>query len=335
MGITVNTSTQQITANVGETKIDVSVGGGVGPTGSQGSSGTVSVSAPITNAGTSTAAVIGLSVGDGLTVSGGSIVLPIATANDRGGVRIGSGVSIDVNGVISVSTNYAAASHSHAISDVTGLQAALDGKAASSHTHGNITSDGKIGTASGRIVVTTSGGSLAAATTIGAGSVVTESGTLLSAINQLVADVAAYGLPYIIDVNGVMRPLTHAHAPADVTFASTDRLIGRSSAGAGAGQEIVCTAAGRSILALSLGTAGQVLKVNAGATGVEWGLADSDVRSDTVSSTTYTGRAAPGSATSATVWKIRRTIYTSAGAVSSTATATNVRWNDRLTASYS
>lgn len=60
-----------------------------------------------------------------------------------------------------------------------------------------------------------------------------------------------------------------------------------------------------------------------------------DVRTDTVSSTAYTGRAVSGSATSASVWKIRRTVYSSAGAVSSTATATNVKWDDRLTASYS
>ena len=58
-------------------------------------------------------------------------------------------------------------------------------------------------------------------------------------------------------------------------------------------------------------------------------------RSDTVGSTAYTGRAAPGSATSASVWTIRRTILTSAGAISATATATNVRWDDRLTATYS
>lgn len=60
-----------------------------------------------------------------------------------------------------------------------------------------------------------------------------------------------------------------------------------------------------------------------------------DVRSDTVSSTSYIGRAVAGSATSASVWTIRRTVLTSAGAVSSTTTATNVKWDDRLTASYS
>jgi hypothetical protein len=59
------------------------------------------------------------------------------------------------------------------------------------------------------------------------------------------------------------------------------------------------------------------------------------VRSDVVSSTAYTGRAVSGSATSASVWTIRRTVYTSAGSVSTTATASNVKWDDRLTATYS
>ena len=102
---------------------------------------------------------------------------------------------------------------------------------------------------------------------------------------------------------------------------------------------VVVTGANGAVGTLAQGTAGQVLKVNSTATGVEWGTAGAaaavDVRSDTVGATTYTGRAAAGSATSASVWKIRRTVLTSAGAVSSTATATNVAWNDRLTASYS
>lgn len=58
-------------------------------------------------------------------------------------------------------------------------------------------------------------------------------------------------------------------------------------------------------------------------------------RSDVVGDTNYIGRAAFGSATSASVWAIRKTVYTSAGAVSSTTTVTNVKWDDRLTATYS
>lgn len=60
-----------------------------------------------------------------------------------GGTLTGSltAPSIAVTGSIteggtSLSSKYAAKSHSHAVSDVTGLQSALDGKAASSHTHG-------------------------------------------------------------------------------------------------------------------------------------------------------------------------------------------------------
>jgi hypothetical protein len=50
-----------------------------------------------------------------------------------------------------------------AVSQVTGLQTALDGKAATSHSHGNITSAGAIGTASGRMVMTSTSGVLVAA----------------------------------------------------------------------------------------------------------------------------------------------------------------------------
>ena len=60
-----------------------------------------------------------------------------------GGTLTGSltAPSIAVTGSIteggtSLSSKYAAKSHSHAMSDVTGLQSALNGKAASSHTHG-------------------------------------------------------------------------------------------------------------------------------------------------------------------------------------------------------
>ena len=60
--------------------------------------------------------------------SGSDYSLPTASASVLGGVRIGSGVSIDGSGVISVSTNYAAASHTHvasAISDSTTAGRAL------------------------------------------------------------------------------------------------------------------------------------------------------------------------------------------------------------------
>ena len=64
------------------------------------------------------------------------------------------------------------------------------------------------------------------------------------------------------------------------------------------------------------------------------GAAARTVLSDTVSSTTYIGWATSGSATSASVWKIWKTVYTSAGAISSNLSATNVAWDNRYTATY-
>jgi hypothetical protein len=57
--------------------------------------------------------------------------------------------------------------------------------------------------------------------------------------------------------------------------------------------------------------------------------------SDTVSNVSYLGLAPAGSATSASAWRIKRTAIAAGGTVSSSVTATNVAWNDRLTASYS
>jgi hypothetical protein len=51
--------------------------------------------------------------------------LPTATSSVLGGVSIGSGVSIDGNGAISVSTAYAASSHTHTASSITDFASAV------------------------------------------------------------------------------------------------------------------------------------------------------------------------------------------------------------------
>lgn len=151
MGITVNTSPQQITASVGETKIDVSVSGGIGPTGPAGE-------------------------------VGGGYTLPVATASVLGGVKIGSGITIDGSGVISASSGY---------------------------------------------TLPTATNSVLGGVKIGSGVTITDG---------------------VISVSTNYAAASHSHAPGDVTFTATDRLLGRSSTGGGAGQEITCTAAGRAIL---------------------------------------------------------------------------------------
>ena len=60
-----------------------------------------------------------------------------------------------------------------------------------------------------------------------------------------------------------------------------------------------------------------------------------EVRSDFVTDTAYIGLAPLGSAESANVWTIYRIIIDSEGNITSTTTATNVAWDDRLTATYS
>ena len=72
----------------------------------------------------------------------------------------------DVTGLSSALSGKAAASHTHAISDVTGLQTALDGKAASSHTHtlSEIT-DAGAGANLDRLQVTVGSGQTTASTT--------------------------------------------------------------------------------------------------------------------------------------------------------------------------
>lgn len=102
MGITVSTSPQQVTASVSEDKVTATVSappvtatvqagvgatGAAGAAGASGSSGVVSVSAPLTNSGTGSAAVLALSVGSGLGVSAGSLVVssvPLASLAQGG-----------------------------------------------------------------------------------------------------------------------------------------------------------------------------------------------------------------------------------------------------------
>jgi hypothetical protein len=95
------------------------------------------------------------------TTAASSYTLPTASSSVLGGVKIGSGVTI-TGGVISVSTAYAATSHSH----------------------GNLTADGKIGTVSERIVVTTEGGAITTASTLWGNVIEGAAGEFLAEINE-------------------------------------------------------------------------------------------------------------------------------------------------------
>ena len=98
------------TFEVGDGPVSVTIGNAPGPAGS---SGVVTVSAPLTNSGTSSAAILGLSIGSGLSIVGGALTaaaggytLPAASSTVLGGIKIGSGLAIDGNGVVTAAGNY-------------------------------------------------------------------------------------------------------------------------------------------------------------------------------------------------------------------------------------
>ena len=163
-----------VNVTISEEPVAVSIGSGTGPAGAAGSSGVITVAAPLTNSGTSSAAILGLSVGSGLSiVSGaltavaGSYTLPVASASVLGGVKQGSNVTIDGTGILSVAApvtwstiagkpTFATVATSGAYADLSGTPAAYSLPTASSVILGGI----KIGsglTIDGSGVVTAAG----------------------------------------------------------------------------------------------------------------------------------------------------------------------------------
>jgi hypothetical protein len=160
--------------------------------------------------------------------------------------------------------SYALASHTHSISDVTGLQTALDGKAASSHTHSisDVTGlqtalDGKASSSHAHAASDITSGTLDAArlplaTTLAAGAVIVGTGLGVSSGTVSVT----YGTSNTSACRGDDSRLSDTRTPTDgsvttakiandaVTYAkiqnvsATSRILGRSSAGAGDVEEL-------------------------------------------------------------------------------------------------
>ena len=191
-----------VSVTISEEPVAVSIGSGTGPAGAAGSSGVITVSAPLTNSGTSSAAILGLSVGSGLSIVGGALTavagsytLPVASASVLGGVKQGSNVTIDGTGILSVAApvtwstisgrpTFATVATSGAYADLSGTPAAYSLPTATSGVLGGIkigsglTIDGSgVVTAAGTYTLPAATGSTLGGVIVGSGLAVT-SGTI-------------------------------------------------------------------------------------------------------------------------------------------------------------
>lgn len=134
---------------------------------------------------------------------------------------------------------FAAASHAHAQSDVTGLTAALDAKAplASPALTGTPTAPTAAGGTNTTQIATTAFVRAEIAATVDAAP------AALDTLNELAAalgDDANFASTMTTALAG-KAATSHAHAPADITFAATQRVAARNTAGGGAGEEVTAS----------------------------------------------------------------------------------------------
>jgi chemotaxis protein histidine kinase CheA len=162
-----------------------------------------------------------------------------------------------------VASDFADATHSHAISDVTDLQSSLDAKLDDSQKGAasglaELDGDGFVPLSqipatvmSNSFAVADEAAMLALSANVGDVAIrADENKTYI--LNQLPADDVDNWLwlktptDAVLSVAGKTGAVTLA--PADIDFSETDKLLGRSTSGAGDGEEIPCTAAGRALL---------------------------------------------------------------------------------------
>lgn len=206
---------------------------------------------------------------EGAEVSGGSLVLACTQAPVAGDTALRTQMNISVGGGTSVTQvanltpttsnflNTLAVNGSSVV--VTTDSRLSDARTPISHTHGNLTNSGAIGTTSGLPILTTTGGVLTTGTF---GTVV---GSFCQGNDSRLSDTrtptdGSVTTAKIVDGSITTAKLADSAvvtvdiANSAVTYAKiqnvsvTDRLLGRSTAGAGVVEEIVCTSAGRSLL---------------------------------------------------------------------------------------
>lgn len=127
----------------------------------------------------------------------------------------------------------------------------------------------------------------------------------------------------VLNVSGVQVSVSgHPHVSTDISdwTEAVQDVIGASG-----------FLVGQSGISISYSDGSNILTI----TGSGGGGAANKILSDVSGSTNYIGIAPSGSATSATIWTIYRTIYNSGGSVTSDLSAVNVAWDNRYTETYS
>jgi hypothetical protein len=262
-------------------------------------------------------------IGSGISIDGNGVIsassgytLPTATDSVLGGVKIGSGVSI-TDGVISVSTAYAATSHSHSASDITSgtLSASLlptSGVAAGTYTSVTVDTYGRVTAGSSPSIAYSSltglptlGTAAAAASTdfaaashthgnitnagaIGSTSgqivVTTTSGVLTTAATIASSAVSGLGGAATLNVGtttGTVAAGDHTHTQLH----DRSHAITSSSDHTATAWRVFYSDSSGVVTELSLGSAGQALISQGASAAPTWGAAGSNSASDLTTGT--------------------------------------------------
>lgn len=284
--------------------------------------------------------------------------LPIATASVLGGVKIGSGLALGGDGTISVPAGSVAVATSTVLGAVkigSGVSVAGDGTISVSFPVSSVA--GKTGVVSlvkadvglGNVDNTSDASKPISTAVQAALDGKQAAGSYAAAVHaHVIADVT--GLQAALDgkqATGSYAAAVHAHAIADVTGLQS-ALDGKQASGSYAAathtHDASAINAGTVASArLPLATTSVVggVKIGAGiSVSVDGTISVSGVSSQAVlvdssaGTTVYVGKATAGTAASSSGWTIKRTTFSSLGALQTTTTATGI-WNNRTSLSYS
>jgi len=159
--------------------------------------------------------------------------LPLATTIAAGAVIVGTGLGVS-SGTVSVSYGTSAGTACQ------GNDSRLsDARTPTSHSHGNITNAGAIGSTANLPIITTTSGVLTT------GSFGTTAATFCEGNDSRLSDTRTPTDGSVTTAKIANDAVTYAKLQ---NVSATDRLLGRSSAGAGDVEEIPCSAFGRSLI---------------------------------------------------------------------------------------